>query len=299
MRAVLRELPDGVHTFADQLDDDGLGSGPLEIRLRLRVAGETATADFAGTAAASYGGVNAVPAIVHSAVSYAFRTLLPPGVPQNAGLDRPLQVKLPPGSLLDPPPGHAVAAGNVETSQRLVDVVFGALALFLPGRIAAASQGTMNNLALGGRDPRSGLPFTYYETMAGGHGGRPDGVGMSGRHSHMTNSLNTPVEALEHAIPVRIERYALRNGSGGAGRHAGGEGLIRTLRFLVDTDVTVLSERRCRGPYGLEGGEAGMPGRNTLESEPDKPLPGKFSRRLPAGEALTIETPGGGGWGEQ
>ncbi len=299
MRAVLRELPDGVHTFTDQLDDDGLGSGPLDIRLRLEVKGETATADFAGTAPASEGGVNAVPAIVNSAVSYAFRTLLPAGVPQNAGLDRPLSVKLPPGSLLDPPPGHAVAAGNVETSQRLVDVVFGALAGFVPGRIAAASQGTMNNLALGGRDPRSGLPFTYYETMAGGHGGRPDGPGMSGRHSHMTNSLNTPVEALEHAIPVRVERYALRKGSGGAGRHPGGEGLIRTLRFLTDTDVTVLSERRCRGPYGLKGGEEGMPGRNMLESEPKKPLPGKFSRRLRAGEALTIETPGGGGWGER
>jgi N-methylhydantoinase B len=299
MRALLAGLPDGEARFSDVMDDDGLGSGPLQICLSLEIHGDTVTADFAGTAAAAEGCVNAVPAIVHSAVSYAFRCLLPKGVPQNAGLDRPLQVRLPEGSLLNPPAGSAVAAGNVETSQRLVDVVLGALQSFAPERIPAASQGTMNNLALGGRRPGTGEPFTYYETMAGGHGGRPDGPGMSARHSHMTNSLNTPIEALEHAIPVRVERYALRAGSGGAGRHRGGDGLVRTLRFLVDTDVTVLSDRRLHAPYGLAGGEPGECGHNLLQQkEGSQDGPGKFTRRFRAGEALTIETPGGGGWGE-
>jgi N-methylhydantoinase B len=301
MRALLGRLPDGTFHFADVMDDDGLGGGPYAIKVALRLAGEQAEADFTGTAAAAAGGINAVPAIVRSAVYYAFRSSLPAETPDNAGLYRPLTVRIPPGSLLDPPAGSAVAAGNVETSQRLVDVILGALGQALPGGVQAASQGTMNNLALGGVDGRSGAPFTYYETLAGGHGGRPDGPGLSARHSHMTNSLNTPVEALEHALPVRVERYAVRRGSGGAGRHAGGDGIIRTLRFLCEAEVTVLSERRTTRPWGLAGGEAGAPGHNRLlpiGGGPPAPLPAKFTRRFAAGEALEIATPGGGGWGE-
>jgi N-methylhydantoinase B len=210
MRQTLAAMPDGTWTFEDSVEDDGLGGGPYRIRARLTLAGEAAVVDFDGTSGPAVGGMNAVPAIAHSAVRYVFRCLLPAGTVANDGCWEPIEVRLPAGSLLDPPPLSAVAAGNVETSQRIVDVLLGALAQALPDRIAAASQGTMNNLALGGTDPRTGEPFAYYETIGGGHGGRPDGPGMSGRHSHMTNSLNTPVEVLEHDLPLRVEQYAIR-----------------------------------------------------------------------------------------
>ena len=229
MRALLASIPDGTYHFEDAIEDDGQGGGPYRIRVALTVSDDTAVVDFVGSAGPAGTGVNAVPAIVESAVDYAFRTLLPADVPANAGLYEPLTVRVPGGSILDPPHGSAVAAGNVETSQRIVDVVFGALARALPERIPAASQGTMNNLAFGGARPGDGRPFTYYETVAGGHGGRPDGPGMTARHSHMTNSLNMPVEALEHELPVRVERYAIRRNSGGSGRHRGGDGLVREI----------------------------------------------------------------------
>ncbi|MFQ5767364.1 MAG: hydantoinase B/oxoprolinase family protein [Acidobacteriota bacterium] len=300
MRAVLASIPDGRYLFEDVLDDDGIGGGPFAIKVAMDIRGDQVSVDFHGTAPASGGGVNAVPSIVRSAVDYVFRCLLPAGVPASAGLERPIKVRIPAGSILDPPPGSAVAAGNVETSQRVVDVVMGALAKAIPDRIPAASQGTMNNLALGGAGLRDRGPYTYYETVAGGHGGRPGGAGMSGRHSHMTNSLNTPVEALEHDLPLRVERYAVRRGSGGAGKHRGGDGLIRAIRFLAETEVTVLSERRLTRPYGLGGGAPGRPGRNLFRPAgggPEEPLPGKFRRRVGAGSTLIIETPGGGGWG--
>jgi N-methylhydantoinase B len=302
MKALLETIPDGTYRFADVVDDDGLGGGPFPIRVEVTIKGGAAVIDFTGTAALAAGGVNAVPAIVHSAVYYAFRCLLPEDVPNNAGLYRPLSVHIPADSLLDPPRGAAVAAGNVETSQRLVDAVLGALSRALPDRIQAASQGTMNNLALGGIDPRTGAAFTFYETSGGGHGGRPEGPGMTARHSHMTNSLNTPVEAMEHDLPVRVERYAVRRESGGDGRHRGGDGLIRVIRLLADAEVTVISERRSSSPYGLHGGRPGRPGRNVLIPVDDSPpleLPAKFTRRLRAGEGLAIETPGGGGWGKK
>ena len=301
MRALLEEIPDGVYRFEDAVEDDGRGGGPFPVHVEITVSGEEARLDFKGTARPAGTGINAVPAIVESAVYYAFRTLLPADAPSNAGLYVPLTVRVPPDSLLDPPPGSAVAAGNVETSQRVVDVVLGALAGALPDRIPAASQGTMNNVAFGGRRPGGGRPFTYYETLAGGHGGRPDGPGMSGRHSHMTNSLNTPVEALEHALPVRVERYVLRRGSGGAGRHPGGDGLLREIRFLADAEITVISERRRSGPYGLHGGQPGRPGRNRLIHAGNgrvEELPAKCNRRVSEGDRLVVETPGGGGWGE-
>ena len=193
-------------------------------------------------------------------------------------------------------PPAAVAAGNVETSQRVVDALFGALAQLAPQKIPAASQGTMNNLTFGGYDPVRGQAFAYYETLGGGMGARPGADGLSGVHVHMSNTRNTPVEALEMSLPVRVRRYSLRAGSGGVGRYRGGDGLCRELLFLVPATVTLLTERRTRGPYGLWGGHAGQPGVNLLEhaGEPRK-LAGKVTLDLVAGDVLCIHTPGGGG----
>jgi N-methylhydantoinase B len=188
----------------------------------------------------------------------------------------------------------SVAAGNVETSQRITDVVLGALAQALPDGVPAASSGTMNNLSLGGIDPRSGAPVAYYETNAGGMGARPNADGLSAIHTHMTNSLNTPVEALERQLPLRVKRYRVRQGSGGAGRFRGGDGIVRALELLAETDVTLLSDRRKTSPYGLAGGEPGAPGRNLLDGEPVR---SKGTFRAKPGDVLTIETPGGGGFG--
>jgi N-methylhydantoinase B len=193
-----------------------------------------------------------------------------------------------------------VAGGNVETSQRIVDVVLGALAQALPDRIPAASQGTMNNVAVGGYDPERGRPFAYYETVGGGAGAGPTGDGLSGVHVHMTNTLNTPVEALEYAYPFRVRRYALRRGSGGAGRHRGGDGLVREIEFLSPATVTLLTERRRTAPYGLQGGQPGAPGRNLLmRDNHEEELPGKAECDVNPGDILSLQTPGGGGWGEQ
>jgi N-methylhydantoinase B len=193
----------------------------------------------------------------------------------------------------------AVAGGNVETSQRLVDVLLGALAQALPGRIPAASAGTMNNLTIGGVDPRSGELFTYYETIAGGAGGGPGGDGASGVQTHMTNTLNTPVEALEHAYPLRVRQYSLRDGSGGTGRKRGGDGVVREVELLGAARLTLISERRVSVPYGLQGGGAGRPGRNLLIRDGKvTELPAKVSVEARAGDRLRIETPGGGGWGK-
>jgi N-methylhydantoinase B len=235
---------------------------------------------------------------VESALAYVLRCLAGPGLPLNAGAFAPLHVTLAPGSLLDARRPSAVAAGNVETSQRLVDVLFRALAPALPDRIPAASQGTMNNLTFGGLDLATGRVFAYYETMGGGAGAGPSGPGASGVHVHMSNTRNTPVEVLEYAYPLRVERYALRAGSGGRGRHAGGEGLQRDLRFLAAAKVTVLSERRRLAPWGLQGGGPGACGENvlTIDGVPTA-LPGKFSLEVPPGALLSLRSPGGGGWG--
>lgn len=299
MRAEINAIPDGIYRFEDYLDDDGYGHQDLAIRLTLTIRGPEAVLDFRDTCDQAAGGVNAVPPVVQAACSYAFLCLLPEEYPITQGCFRPLTILTRRGSLLDPVFPAPVAAGNVETSQRLVDVVFGALAQALPERIPAASQGTMNNLAFGGQDPE-GREFTYYETIAGGMGGGPAGPGLSGAHSHMTNTQNTPIEVLEHDYPVRVERYAFREGSGGAGRHPGGHGLIREFRFLSPVEVSLLTERRRRGPYGLRGGGPGAPGENLL-TWPDgrrETLPAKVNLSLPAGCLLTVLTPGGGGWGE-
>ncbi len=300
MREVLVGIPDGCYRFEDVLDDDGAGSGPIPIRCALTVLGEEAVVDFSASAGQVTGCLNAVRAITLSAMFYVFRLLAPGEMPGNAGAMRPVSLKTRPGTVVDCVFPAAVAGGNVETSQRIVDVLLGALAVALPERIPAASGGSMNNLTIGGVDPRHDRLFAYYETIAGGAGGGPDGAGASGIQTHMTNTLNTPVEALEHAYPLTVRRYALRPASGGAGRHAGGDGVVKELELQADARVTLISERRTHAPYGLVGGHPGMPGRNALLRDGEcRELPGKFSLQGKKGDVLIIETPGGGGWGNK
>ncbi|MHB8070098.1 MAG: hydantoinase B/oxoprolinase family protein [Desulfobaccales bacterium] len=300
MRALISSIPDGSYGFTDYLDDDGYGRRDLAIRLNLSVTGDTVVLDFRESADQAAGGVNAVPPVVDAACYYVFLTLLAEDYPINQGCFRPLSILTRPGSLLDPVYPAPVAAGNVETSQRLVDVVLGALAPAQPQVIPAASQGTMNNLAFGGLDPVTGREFTYYETIAGGMGGRPGRPGLDGVHTHMTNTRNTPVEVLEHDYPLVVERYAFRPNSGGAGRFPGGRGLVRDFRFLAPVTVSLLSERREHAPYGLQGGYPGATGENVLLTvNGEERLPGKINLPLPAGSRLSIRTPGGGGWGKK
>ncbi|HUK51890.1 MAG TPA: hydantoinase B/oxoprolinase family protein [Candidatus Binatia bacterium] len=300
MRATLQAIPPGRYTAQDFLDDDGIGSRPVRIQVSITVRGRHATVDFTGSAPQCAGSINAVEAITVSAVYYAFRCLLHEQVPATAGLLRPIGVIAPEGTVVNARPPAAVAGGNVEASQRIVDTLLRALARAVPRSVPAASQGTMNNLSFGGVDPHSGRAFAYYETIAGGMGARPDRDGISGIHTHMTNSLNTPVEVFEHSYPVRVVRYSIRPGSGGAGRWRGGDGLVRELEFLVPSEVSLLCDRRRIGPYGLAGGAPGARGRNTLlRGRRSQRLPSKVSLRVEAGDRLRIETPGGGGWGRK
>ncbi|MDQ6660471.1 MAG: hydantoinase B/oxoprolinase family protein [Chloroflexota bacterium] len=297
-RAALMQLPDQTVTYTDYLDDDGWGVTdiPITVRVHMDHAAEKLCIDFTGSAAQSVGCINAVEAVTTSAVLYVVRCFVGERVPANQGCLDPIMLTIPRQSLLNPVAPAAVAAGNVETSQRVVDVLFGALSQLAPTRIPAASQGTMNNLTLGGYHPNKGI-FAYYETMGGGMGARPASDGLSGVHVHMSNTRNTPIEALEMELPLRVRRYTLRPGSGGGGRYRGGEGLCRELLMLVPVTVTLLTDRRQRAPYGLFGGEAGKLGLNTLERNGVVTvLPGKVTLDLQAGDVLTICTPGGGGF---
>jgi N-methylhydantoinase B len=309
MRAFLLQVPPGTHRAEDFLDNDGISDTPVKIAVTIRVTAQlarkhphprpTVTVDFTGSDRQVEGSINAVEAITCSACFYVFRCLLAEDVPATAGLMRPIRVIAPEGTIVNARPPAAVAGGNVETSQRIVDVLLRALAQAIPERIPAAASGTMNNLTIGGVDPRTGQPFAYYETIAGGMGARPTKPGVSAVHTHMTNSLNTPAEALEYTYPLRVRRYSLRPGSGGQGAHCGGDGIVREIEVLTDCDVTLLADRRTRGPWGWAGGEPGAPGKTrviravgTVEE-----MPGKFSTRLKKGERIRIESPGGGGWG--
>ena len=301
MRQVLATMPAGTWRAEDSLDDDGVLPTPVTIRVSVRndPTRRRAIIDFAGTDPQVPGSINAVYAITWSAVFYVFRCLLPPGAIATAGLMRPVQVLAPPGTVVNAVPPAAVAGGNVETSQRIVDTLLRSLAQAFPTRIPAASSGTMNNLTIGGIDPRSGQPYTYYETIAGGLGASPQSNGASAHHAHMTNSLNTPVEALEYAYPFRMVRYTIRRGSGGRGRHSGGDGLIREIELLGDAQVTLLADRRKTRPWGLAGGEPGAAGSSTLiHDDSEEPLPGKCTREVAAGTRLRIESPGAGAWGK-
>jgi N-methylhydantoinase B len=308
MRAFLQQVPPGEYSAEDFLDNDGITDAPIKINVKITVhtskpgasRSHLVTVDFTGSDPQVQGSINAVAAITYSACFYVFRCLLTEDVPAAAGLMRPIQVIAPEGTIVNARPPAAVAGGNVETSQRIVDVLLRALSQAVPDGIPAAASGTMNNLTIGGIDPRTGEPFTYYETIAGGMGARPSKPGVSGIHTHMTNSLNTPAEALEYAYPLRVRSYSLRTGSGGRGRFNGGDGIVREIEVLCDCNVTLLADRRKRGPWGLAGGADGAVGSAFIikQDGQQQEMPGKFSTRLRKGERIKIETPGGGGWGE-
>jgi N-methylhydantoinase B len=296
-------MPQGEYAAEDWLDSDGVTDEPRRICVRLRFENEHVTVDFTGSSEQVAGSVNAVRAITLSACFYVLRCLLAEDAPATAGILRPLTLITPEGSIVDARPPAAVAGANVETSQRIVDVLLRALAKAVPERVPAASAGTMSNLSIGGSyptgDARAGEPFTYYETAAGGMGARRGLDGIPGVQTHMTNSLNTPVEALEYAYPFRVLRYAYREGSGGAGKWRGGDGLVREVELLADAEVTLLADRRVFRPYGLQDGAEGAAWRafvtvDGVETE----LPGKCSLRLAKGAVVRLETPGGGGWGK-
>ncbi len=299
-RHTIEGIPDGTYSFEDFLDDDGIGSERIRIAVTITIDGPLATIDFTESDPQARGSVNAVSSITLSAVLYVFRTLIGKDVPTNAGCLRPLEVLTRKGSVVDALPPAPVAGGNVETSQRIVDVVLGALSRAIPDRIPAASQGTMNNTTIGGIDSRTGKPFAYYETIGGGMGASINSDGESAVHSHMTNTLNTPIEALEYSYPFLVTEYSVRRGTGGDGKHRGGDGIVREIELLSEAEITVLSERRKIQPYGLFGGKAGAAGKNTImRSGKPEELGGKFSTMLHEGDVVRIETPGGGGYGEK
>jgi N-methylhydantoinase B len=283
VRAAIRELPDGRFVATDELETP---DGPLELRAVVTIEGDAIDIDFAGTAPQHAGNLNCPLAVTRSACFYVVRCLAAPDLPASGGAFAPVTVRAPEGCLVNARPPAAVAAGNTETSSRVTDVVFAALGEALP--VPAQGQGTMNNVVLGNER------FTYYETIGGGQGACPGANGPSAVHVAMSNTLNTPIEALELAYPLRVARYALRRGSGGAGRFRGGEGVVRELRVLEPCRLSLLTQRRTVAPRGAEGGADGLPGRNLLNGEE---LPAFATADLAPGDVLTIETPGGGGYG--
>lgn len=295
--AALGSIPMGSYRFEDWMDDDGQGTQDIPIRVRMDCSDTGVHLDFTGTAPQVPGNINCPLSVAAAAVLYCFRCLMPPQTPACAGTFRPITLEAPEGCLLNARRPAAVAAGNVETSSRVVDVVLGALAQAAPDRIPAASQGSMNNLALGstGRSADPASSWDYYETIGGGMGAGATGGGWSGVQTHMTNTLNTPIEVLESRFPLRITRYALRRGSGGVGARPGGDGIVRELEFLGPAQLTLLTERRRLAPWGLAGGGSGAPGINRLNGSE---VSGKVSLAVHPGDRLTIETPGGGGWGQ-
>ncbi|MGZ8842058.1 MAG: hydantoinase B/oxoprolinase family protein [Pyrinomonadaceae bacterium] len=301
MRRAITEIPDGTYTAEDALDDDGIVDREIPIRVSISIKDDRARVDFTGSSPQVSGAVNAVEAITVSAVSYCFRCLLSGEVPASAGLIEPIEVIAPEGTVVNARHPASVAGGNVETSQRIVDTVFKALSKAIPERIPAASQGTMNNLTIGGIDPRTGAEFSYYETVAGGMGARADLDGMSATHSHMTNSLNTPAEAIEYAYPLRVREYRIRKGSGGKGKQKGGDGTIREIETLARANMALLSDRRKRAPYGLHGGDDGECGRAFVirRDGAKEQLRSKDNRQLNPGDRVRIETPSGGGFGSK
>jgi len=297
-RQLIAALPDGTYQYEDYLDDDGIDPEPINIMVAVTIRGEEIIVDFEGSAPQCKGSINAVYAITFSAAAYVFRCFLGLDIPGNSGCMVPVTVRAPQGTVVNARRPAAVAAGNVETAQRIVDVLIGALAEACPDRVPAASQGTMNNVTIGGWDPARRRAFAYYETLGGGMGAGYQYHGASGVHSHMTNTLNTPIEALEYAYPFRVTHYGLRQGTGGVGEHQGGDGVVREIEFLHDAQVTILSDRRQTKPYGLAGGVSGNPGRNILIRDgKEKDIPGKIQLHVRAKDRLRIESPGGGGYG--
>ncbi|MFH1351497.1 MAG: hydantoinase B/oxoprolinase family protein [Pseudomonadota bacterium] len=299
-RKTIDGIPDGVYLFEDVMDDDGITDEKVKIHVSITIKGDEARLDFSKSDSQVQGSINAVYAITLSAVLYVFRSLVEGDIPTNAGCLRPICVITRRGTVVDARFPAAVAGGNVEMSQRIVDVVLGALSLALPAKIPAASQGTMNNVTIGGIDPRHGRPFAYYETIGGGLGATASHDGESAVHCHMTNTMNTPVEALEYSYPFLVNEYSIRRGTGGSGLNHGGDGIVREVQLLSDAEITVLSERRKVPPYGLWGGEPGKVGKNIIIRKGKREKkPGKFYAPVKKGDILRIETPGGGGYGKK
>jgi N-methylhydantoinase B len=298
-RLAIQRIPEGAYRVVDYMDDDGLTDEPVPIVVTITIVDDQMTVDFTGTSPQRAGCINAPQAVTVSACLYMVRCVVGETAPANQGCLRPVRIITPRGTLVNPEPQRGVAGGNVETSQRITDVLLAAMAQALPELIPAASQGTMNNLLIGGHDLTRDKPFVYYETIGGGMGARPTKDGISGIHTHMTNTMNTPIEALEFAYPLRLKRYALRRGSGGQGKYNGGDGLVRDVEFLTRARVTILSERRKFPPPGFHGGHHGQPGENILfrGGYEEVNLAGKETLDVEAGDVLSIRTPGGGGWG--
>lgn len=290
-RSVINNIPNGEYTFSDVMDDDGLGNVDLKIAVTIHIQDHNVSVDFTGTTKQTQGNINCPLSVAAAAVYYVFRCLMPKQTPACAGSFRPITLTAPEGCLLNAKRPAAVAAGNVETSTRIVDVVMGALAQALPDKIPAASHGSMNNLAMG--SVSDSKAWDYYETIGGGMGAGSLGDGLDAVQTHMTNTRNTPIEVMESSYPVRIKQYAIRKNSGGEGLHKGGDGLIRKIEFLNAANVTLLTERRLHPPWGLNDAGAGKQGQNLLN---EKELAPKVCVDVKAGDCLTIKTPGGGGW---
>lgn len=300
-KSMISDIPNGVYTYEDYMDDDGFDTRDIPIKVAVEVKDDKLTIDFTGSSPQVRGGINTNRAVTYSSVLYVLTTLLNEDVPINSGIMRPVELRLPIDSIVNASKPCGLAGGNVETSQRITDILMGAFSKAIPNKIPAASQGTMNNITFGGRG------FAYYETIGGGAGAGPSYNGESGVHTNMTNSLNTPIEALEINFPIRIESYSLRRGSGGKGEFTGGEGLIRAYKFLENANISILSDRRTTRPYGLQGGQPGKCGENILVKNPDAVietgsremhLGSKVNIEAGAGDVLIITTPGGGGYGE-
>ncbi|MBD3414390.1 MAG: hypothetical protein GF421_08175 [Candidatus Aminicenantes bacterium] len=301
LRQTIDQIPDGKYEFSDYLDDDGISQDPIEIGVKIIIQSDSSIIDFSSSSEQVRGGVNANSAVTYSAVLYVFRSLVNEDIPFNTGLLRPLNIIAPQGKVVNAQFPCATAGGNVETSQRIVDVLLGALHQAVPKKIPAASSGTMNNVTFGGLNPESKRPFAYYETIGGGMGAGFDYDGLSGVHTHMTNSLNTPIEAMENYLPLQIQKYSLRPHSGGHGKSRGGDGIVREYIFLVRTQISIISERRRFAPYGLQGGMSGKKGINMLiRADGTKiKLNSKVNIKAEPGDVLHIETPGGGGYGKK
>lgn len=300
MRGRIAQFRPGVYRAQDALDDDGISSEPVPIQVTITIEGDHMVIDFAGSSAQRPGNINAVAPMTHSSVFFALKVVTDASIPANAGAFRAIEIRIPEGCVLNARAPAAVCAGNTETTQRVADVVLRAMAECAPERVPAASQGTMNLISIGGVDPRNGRRYTYVETIGGGQGGRPMGPGQDGIQCNMTNTMNTPVEALEITYPLRVERYELREGSAGAGKNRGGLGMVRALRILDhEARLSLQSDRRRLSPYGLHGGEPGHRGRNLVIDAVGgvHEQPGKVTLTLKPAETVVVETPGGGGWG--
>lgn len=299
MKEVIRLLPDGVYSFEDYMDDDGAGTTKIPISVKITIKGKKATVDLRGSSKKVRGNLNAPLSVTTAAVIYVFQCLAPSNIPLNSGPLRALEILVDADSLLNAKYPAAVVGGNVETSQRVVDAVFGALSKAVPDMVPAASAGSMSNFTFGGTNPRNGGQYAYYETIAGGMGARKGLDGVSAVQTHMTNTLNTPIESLERELPVMLDSYSIRKNSGGKGKYRGGDSIVREYRFLTNATVSMITERRKFAPYGIKGGNPGKMGVNTLISRgKSSKINPKASFEIKKGNSIRIETPGGGGWGK-